>query len=102
MTKIAIVLLALCLAGCCNTFYTHVDGENDMIGIRLPVESDIQIDISHHINGSTMTVKDKSRIEHEYSVTNSNSYFGCISVNEVRHGKIIVDPNQTTTNEVTK
>lgn len=92
MKKILTIALLATALGCSMPFYKNVDGEDDLVGIALPTEADIQINAIHHINGDKIVVKDASSIQHEWKVASSNSYFGIIKIYECRYGKISVCP----------
>ena len=54
--KKLIAIAALCLAGCSTPFYRSVDGESDSIGITLPDEEQIKIQVVNHLNLSLIHI----------------------------------------------
>ena len=93
--KKLIAIAALCLAGCSTPFYKSVDGESDSIGITLPDEEQIKIQVVNHLNGQYVKVMSPSMIVHEWNSSSTNSYLGIIHINESRNGRIWVNPSQT-------
>lgn len=50
-----IFLGLILLAGCSTPFYQHIDGENDIIGIKGSTESS-PLNVLSHLNGSKTIV----------------------------------------------
>ena len=100
MMGILIVLIYVLCQGCSTTFYKQVEGESDVVGITIPDEEFIKLQVISHMNGTKTTVSDISKIKHEYLFSSTNSYFGIINVQEFRKGKIEVEPVSTNNVEV--
>lgn len=94
MKKLMLIAM-LCLVGCSTPFYKNVEGESDSIGITLPDEEQIKIQVVNHLNGQCVKVMNPSVIVHEWTSSSTNSYLGIIHVNESRNGRIEVHPSQT-------
>lgn len=84
----------LMLYGCTNVFYKNVDGESDIVGVTIPDEEMVKLQIIQHLNGQTVKVKDRSTISHEWRSSSTNEYFGIIKIRESRYGKISVTPEE--------
>ena len=89
------IFIYIALCGCSTTFYKQVEGEVDVVGITIPDEEFIKLQVISHMNGTKTTVRDISKIKHEYMLSSTNSYFGIINVQELRKGKIEVEPVST-------
>ena len=94
------IFLYIALCGCSTSFYKQVEGESDVVGITIPDEEFIKLQVISHMNGTKTTVRDISKIKHEYMFSSTNSYFGLINVQEFRKGKIEVEPVSTNNVEV--
>ena len=90
-----VFIYVLLCQGCSTTFYKQVEGESDVVGITIPDEEFIKLQVISHMNGTKTTVRDISKIKHEYLFSSTNSYFGIINVQEFRKGKIEVEPVST-------
>ena len=96
MIGILLVFIYVILCqGCSTTFYKQVEGEVDVVGITIPDEEFIKLQVISHMNGTKTTVRDISKIKHEYLFSSTNSYFGLINVKEFRKGKVEVEPVST-------
>ena len=91
---IGIFIYVIC-SGCSRQFYNQVEGEVDVVGITIPDDEFIKLQVISHMNGTKTTVRDISKIKHEYLFSSTNSYFGLINVQEFRKGKIEVEPVST-------
>lgn len=100
MKKLMLIAM-LCLVGCSTPFYKNVEGESDSIGITLPDEEQIKIQVVNHLNGQCVKVMNPSVIVHSWNSSATNSYFGIIHVQEHREGQIEVHPIQTNRVDIT-
>lgn len=90
-----VFIYVLLCQGCSTSFYKQVEGEFDVVGITIPNEEFIKLQVISHMNGTKTTVRDTSKIKHEYLFSSTNSYFGLINVQEYRKGKVEVEPVST-------
>ena len=89
------IFIYVALCGCSTSFYKQVEGEVDVVGITIPDEEFIKLQVISHMNGTKTTVRDISKIKHEYLFSSTNAYFGLINVKEFRKGKVEVEPVST-------
>lgn len=87
-----LILPLLLLAGCTSNFYHSTEGTSTILGIYLPEESCIKINMLSYLGGSKTCVREPSRIRHEYESSSTNSYFGVVKTVETRKGSIEVEP----------
>ncbi len=89
MKRLALVAMLFCG---CTQYYKEVDGTSTILGVSLPDEQYIQVNALSYLGGSKTTVKEPSKIQHEYECWSTNSYFGMIHTHEYRKSKITVCP----------
>ena len=94
---LCIISLLFC-CGCHNNYFRMVDGVSNSLGIYLPDESNLKINILEYLSGEKVSVRDASKIKYSYNFISTNNYFGLIHVNEQRHSEIEVTP--TTNQEI--
>lgn len=85
------IFFAFLMCGC-TQFYRETDGTSTILGVSLPDEQYIQINMLSYLGGSKTTVKEPAKIEHEYECWSTNSYFGVVRTHEYRKSKITVCP----------
>ena len=59
-----VFIYVLLCQGCSTTFYKQVEGEVDVVGITIPDEEFIKLQVISHMNGTKTIVRDISKIKH--------------------------------------
>ena len=85
-----IILTASFITGCQPLFFRSIQGTSVNAGISLPSDGAIDLQIVSYLSGETISIKDKSNITYTYNSSVTNSYFGIITTQESRNGKIEV------------
>ena len=62
--KKAVFALALALAGCATPFYKETDGTSTILGVSLPEESYMKINMLSYLGGSKTYVREPAVITH--------------------------------------
>lgn len=78
MTKYALAIALLACLGCGKAYYRAVDGTDVLVGVGLPDDEVVRLEVAHYLSGSKTSVREPARITHEYRTAETNSYFGLV------------------------
>jgi hypothetical protein len=86
--RLILLSLLFLLTGCQSLFFKATQGNVTNIGVTLPSNNTLDLQIASYLNGDIITVKDKSEITYSWQTSETNSYFGIITTQNNRKGKI--------------
>ena len=92
MIKYYFIVLFLTITGCAHNFYSEIDGTSTILGVSLPEESYMKINMLSYLGGSKTYVREPAVITHEYETASTNSYFGMVHTREWRRSAVTVCP----------
>lgn len=83
------IITSCFIMGCSNMFFKSTQGTSSIVGVYVPNEN-INLQLLSYLSGHQIMIKDKCEIDYEWKTFETNSYFGVISSENYKEGKITV------------
>ena len=96
-----IFILATGVSGCVYRGAKVTEGTDLAIGISVPgTDGAIALDLLNYLSGFRLGVAENARLFVEYSTSETNSYFGCVTTRSAKRVKARVTPCEVTSGAV--
>jgi hypothetical protein len=82
------------LSGCTSYYFKSTQGTLTNVGLTVPNNNLMQVQIASYLHGDNISIRDKSKVIYRWSTSETNNYFGLIKTMNNRKGSIKVDEDE--------